>query len=250
MNDLKVKLKWIPDTPDFRDYKFVRAAKVKLPAKTDLRLLMPPIYDQGDLGSCVSHAIAAMFEFVLKKTNKQAMLPSRLFMYYNQRVILGTVNYDSGATIRDGMKSLYKQGACPEVTWPYLIERFTTRPNSTAFTQALNHQSVNYLRLNPTLANLKSCLSEGYPFVFGFAVYQSFLNITKNNPNLSMPKPRESFLGGHAVTVVGYNDATNRFTVRNSWGTSWGDGGYYTMPYEYLINTNLCDDFWTLRKVE
>jgi C1A family cysteine protease len=62
-----------------------------------------------------------------------------------------------------------------------------------------------------------------------------------------MPGTKEKLLGGHAVIAVGYNDTTQRFIVRNSWGSKWGNKGYFTMPYAYLTDSNLADDFWTIR---
>jgi len=67
---------------------------------------------------------------------------------------------------------------------------------------------------------------------------------------LNLPKPKEKSLGGHAVMAVGYNETTQRFTIRNSWGARWGLKGYFTMPYAYLTDRNLADDFWTIRVVE
>jgi C1A family cysteine protease len=65
-----------------------------------------------------------------------------------------------------------------------------------------------------------------------------------------MPGPDEEVLGGHAVLAVGYDDSAECFIVRNSWGSGWGKKGYFTMPYSYLLEQNLSDDFWTIRTVE
>ena len=98
---------------------------------------------------------------------------------------------------------------------------------------------------------MKSCLAEGYPFVFGFTVYESFESeAVAKSGKLNMPKKGEAQVGGHAVMAVGYSDSSKRFIVRNSWGTSWGLNGYFTMPFDYLLNENLSDDFWTIRLVE
>jgi C1A family cysteine protease len=64
-----------------------------------------------------------------------------------------------------------------------------------------------------------------------------------------MPSPQEQLLGGHCVVAVGYDDAQQRFIVRNSWGEGWGKNGYCTMPYAYLTDTDLSSDFWTIRLV-
>jgi C1A family cysteine protease len=84
--------------------------------------------------------------------------------------------------------------------------------------------------------------------VFGFSVYESFESATVAKSGvLNMPKPGERQVGGHAVCAVGYDDAAKRVLVRNSWGPAWGKKGYFTMPYDYVANRNLSDDFWTVR---
>jgi C1A family cysteine protease len=95
---------------------------------------------------------------------------------------------------------------------------------------------------------MRSCLAEGYPFVFGFTVYAAFeSDAVAKSGVLHMPGKKEKVKGGHAVMAVGYNDSQKRFLIRNSWDTDWGMKGYFTMPYAYLTDRNLSDDFWTIR---
>jgi len=243
---------WLPDLPDHRDHLY--AAPVvwlaKLPAKVDLSPKCPPVYDQGQLGSCTANAIAAAIEFDRMKQKEKAFVPSRLFIYYNERVMEGTVNSDSGAQIRDGIKSVGKQGDCPESEWPYDIGKFTVKPPAGCFKDALKYDVLSYQRVAQTASQMKGCLASGYPFVFGFSVYESFESAAvAKSGHASMPKPNERLLGGHAVVAVGYDDASQWFVVRNSWGAGWGMKGYFTMPYAYLLDGNLSDDFWTIRAV-
>jgi len=178
-------------------------------------------------------------------------VPSRLFIYYNERVIEGTEDQDAGAMIRDGIKSIAKQGVCPELEWPYLIRKFRTKPETKCYRDALDNQALTYYRVTQTINQMKGCLAAGYPFVFGFSVYESFeSSAVARTGKAPMPKPRETLLGGHAVMAVGYSDAQKRFTVRNSWGTKWGMKGYFTLPYDYLLSSDLASDFWTIRLVE
>jgi C1A family cysteine protease len=222
-----------------------------LPTMVDLRPNCPPVYDQGQLGSCTGNSIAGAIEFEQMKQKVKAFVPSRLFIYYNERVIENTVNSDSGAQIRDGMKVVAKQGAPPETDWPYDITKFTEKPPAAAYTDAATNKVMSYQRVNRALSQFKGCLASGYPFVFGFTVYDSFESAAvAQSGHASMPQPGESVAGGHAVVCVGYDDQNQWFIVRNSWGDTWGMKGYFTLPYQYLLETNLSDDFWTIRLVE
>ena len=245
---------WVPDLPDQRDRVF-RAPLARigpLPRRVDLRSLCPPVWDQGALGSCTAQAIAAAIEFdQMKQKLADVFDPSRLFIYYNERVMEGTVDEDAGAMIRDGIKSVSKQGAPHERLWPYELKAFRTKPGAPAYADARKHAAVLYQRVTQDIRQLRGCLAAGYPVVFGFSVYTSFESgAVASSGRVPMPKPTEKMVGGHAVLAVGYDHATKRFIVRNSWGRTWGQAGYFTMPYRYLLDGNLSDDFWMITLVE
>ena len=245
---------WLPDLPDERDHFYAApvAAPAVLPASVDLRPQCPPVYDQGQLGSCTANAIAGAIKFDrLKQQLAQVFVPSRLFIYYNERATEHTIDSDSGAQIRDGIKSVAKLGDCPETEWPYTIARFKTKPSPECYADALRYRVVSYQRLTPVLSQLKGCLASGYPFVFGFTVYESFESPqVARSGHASLPGSGERAIGGHAVVGVGYQDAKQWFIVRNSWGSGWGLKGYFTLPYAYLTDENLASDFWTIRVVQ
>src|SRR6185295_4839915 len=244
---------WIPDLPDQRDHLYAASAVhlAKLPPKVDLRRKCPAPYDQGQLGSCTANAIAGAIQFDrMKQKLKKNFVPSRLFIYYNERVIEGTVQSDSGAQIRDGIKSVAHDGDCPEKEWPYDIAKFAAKPVAGCYKDALRYKALTYQRVVQTLTQLKGCLASGYPFVFGFTVYESFESQTvAKTGTVPMPAASEQVLGGHAVLAVGYDDPSQRFIVMNSWGTDWGTHGFFTMPYSYLTDTDLSADFWTIRVI-
>src|SRR6266446_9450190 len=153
---------WVPDLPDARDHMYAAPQPVltKLPPKFDLRPHCPPVIDQGALGSCTANAIANAHLFDQRKQKvAQPFLPSRLFVYYNERVMEGTVNSDSGAMIRDGIKSVANQGACPEKLWSYQINKFTKKPSSACYKEALKHQALSYSRVTQSRAQMKGCLA-------------------------------------------------------------------------------------------
>jgi C1A family cysteine protease len=243
---------WIPDLPDHRDLMFAPLHLAQqLPSKVDLHALCPPVYDQGQLGSCTANAIAGGIDYERKRQQQQFMTPSRLFIYYNERVIENSVATDSGATLRDGMKTVSAQGVCSEPLWPYDITAFQNKPSLNCYTAALGRKTLKYLRLPSDVASMKSCLATGYPFVFGFTVYESFEGPdVATTGKVPMPGLDEQVLGGHAVLAVGYSDASQRFLARNSWGANWGINGHFTIPYAYLTDPNLADDFWTIRLVQ
>lgn len=243
---------WIPDQPDQRDHMYAAPAEflTALPSKVDLRRRCPKVYNQGQLGSCTANAIAGAIEFERRKQRMTDFVPSRLFIYYNERVIEGTVRSDSGAQLRDGIKSVASQGVCPEPEWPYVIAKFTTKPSVRAYNDAQLDRAISYQSLFQDLNQMKGCLASGYPFVFGFTVYQSFESATvAKTGHAPMPGWGERPVGGHAVMAVGYDDDAQWFIVRNSWGANWGMKGYFTLPYSYLIQPALSSDFWTIRLV-
>jgi C1A family cysteine protease len=202
--------------------------------------------------NCTANAIAGALEFdQMKQQLSQIFIPSRLFIYYNERVIEGTVNSDSGAMLRDGLKSVGNQGACPEDMWPYDITKFQDQPTQECYQVALQHRAIVYQRVVRDLNQMKGCLASGYPFVFGFTVYESFESQqVAQDGHVPMPQPNEQELGGHAVLAVGYDDTNQWFIVRNSWGENWGMKGYFTLPYAYLTSRGLSSDFWTIRTVQ
>jgi C1A family cysteine protease len=244
---------WTPDLPDFRDHLFATAPHVlkDMPPSVDLRDACPPVYDQGQLGSCTANAIGAALQFDQKKQKEQDFMPSRLFIYYCEREVEGTIDSDSGAQIRDGIKCVNSQGAPPETDWDYNIDKFKDKPPQQAYDDAQLHQALAYQRVPRAVSQMKGCLADGFPWVFGFRVYESFeSDAVAKSGEAPMPASGEQALGGHAVLAVGYDDATQRFLVRNSWGEGWGMAGYFTLPYAYLSDRGLASDFWTVRSVE
>ena len=252
---------WVQDAPDARDLLFTASPVVvsqPLPTSVDLRPGCPPVYNQGNVGSCTANCIAAAFQFAQMKQRLAHFMPSRLFIYYNERVMEHCVKKDEGAQIRDGIKSVAKLGVPPESTWPYRQKHsiVVKEPKGLAYIDAYQHKVLAYHRIRAQkpdtfLRLMKSCLAEGYPFVFGFTVYSAFEgDEIEKTGIMNMPdKKKEKVVGGHAVMAVGYNEKRQAMLVRNSWGLRWGLRGYFWMPYAYISSHQLCDDFWTIRGV-
>lgn len=241
---------WRRDLPDHRDLLRLNPPPHTLPDKVDLRGGMPEVWDQGQLGSCSAHAVAAAFEFDRIKQHESKFTPSRLFIYYNERAREGTCDQDSGATLRDGIKTLAATGACDESLWPYDPSRYADTPAIGCYDAATKYKAVKYERVAQTAASMEECLASGIPFVFGISVYASFeSDITAHTGLVPMPHPEEESLGGHAITACGYRRSEQVFIFRNSWGAEWGEQGYGYIPYAYLTNPNLAADFWAIYSV-
>ena len=246
------KYTWIRDSLDRRDQHLMFLHEPKLPPSVDLRPKFPAPYDQITLGSCTANATDGLMEFDLKQLGHDVML-SRLFLYYNGRMIEGTIQSDSGCQLRDVIKCAAQFGAPPETEWPYSDQNpgpFETKPPPEVYASALKHKVVSYSRVARSLSQFKGCLAQGFPFAFGFQVYEEFESdeVAKTGI-LTLPRADEEPLGGHAVVCAGYDDAKQVFFIRNSWGSDWGLQGYFEMPYAYLLDSQLSDDFWCVRSL-
>lgn len=238
------------DPEDYRDFKFSAVVspvnRIRLPRKVDLRPKCPPVWDQGSLGSCTANA-GTTANAILR--DDSALQLSRLYLYYKERELEGNVCEDTGATMRSICKVLQKIGCCRESFWPYVIPKFSLQPNAAADTDAANYKVSAYQRLI-TVRQIKECLAlRGQPVLTGMGVYPQLENIGRDG-KLHLPGKEDQNLGGHAVLIVGYVDPIflrrgGYFIVRNSWGSDWGDNGYFYMPYEY-VEKGYAWDFWSL----
>lgn len=257
------KYTWKPDLPDFRDIHYGPGHTFSLemlPTAVDLRPKCSPVENQDQLGSCTSFSLAGALEFLEERalSSKTASAEvfgstytafSHLFIYYNERVIEGDIKQDGGGQLRDGIKTLATLGGCSELTWPYDESKVFDKPSTAAYLEATKHKITSYIRLD-SLSDMKHCIAAGYPFAFGFTVYDSFESPEVAKTGL-VPMPNEitdSCAGGHAVLAVGYDDVEQVMIVRNSWGPDWGLKGYFKLPYAYISNPDLASDFWTIRK--
>ncbi len=214
---------------------------------------MPPIRDQGALGACTAFAATGLYQFVYAKMGYHHWWePAELYVYYNERQLMGTTGFDSGASVSTALQALEQYGCCAEHWWNYVDPtiRFVQKPPAEAYANAGHHLVLQAQVVPQDLVSLKTCLAQGYPVDIGFVVFASFEDpeamATGDAP---MPTPGEQRMGGHSVLLVGYDDRTQRFKFRNSWNTTYGQQGYGTLPYAYLIDPALSYDFHTVRTV-
>jgi hypothetical protein len=216
--------------------------RAPLPAVVDLRPQLPTVFNQGNLGSCTANALVAAVAYDVPD-----LIGSRLFLYYNERQLENTIPDDSGALISDGVLSLEKYGLCPETQYPYIIEKFALKPPQECYVEARKHYVMTANNISNDLSSMKNSLASGFPFVVGILVYTTFESDSVAKSGLvPLPQPNEECLGGHAVLICGYDDNKQLWIARNSWGSDWGDKGYFYLPYAYLTNPELSSDLWNI----
>ena len=239
------KYGWRPDSPNFHD-EYIKFEQLLDVVGVDLRKKMPGVYNQLNIGSSVANAVASAYEFhQIKLDENHIFIPSRLFIYYNTRLIENSTEYDAGVQIRNTIKSLNIYGLCSETKWCYDSRLLAVRPDDRCYEQ-ISEGSVKYNRLYQTVDSLKACLSNGLPFIFGFSVYDNFELLGPTNTILNRPNEGNSYVGGHCCLCVGFDDEKKTFIIRNSFGIKWGDKGHFHMSYDYVADSNLCRDFWVI----
>ena len=241
---------WKPSLPDLRDH-IADASELRVNDEVDPRGELPPVFDQGNLGSCTANAVAAAVEYDAKLNGTDPGPLSRLWIYYYERMLEGTApDQDVGAYGRDGFKVCQKIGVPLESSWPYDISKFSAEPPASLRPEALKHRISNYRSVPRNVDSMRAVLSNRQTIAFGFTVYESFESAEVAKSGIvPMPSRGERTLGGHEVLLVGYlRKEPNYGLVRNSWGDGWAMGGYFLMPWAYLLETHLSSDFRTIRR--
>lgn len=238
---------WKPSLPDHRDL-IADTATLPIRPEVDPRHDMPPVYDQGQLGSCTANAIAAAIEYDARLSGAaMTVTPSRLDIYFGERELEGTTAQDSGAYGRDGFKYAHSTGVIPEKDWPYLIERFAQQP---PLDVARRHTIGAYAAVPRSITSIKRVLSNRQTIAFGFSVFESFesAKVAKTGV-MPVPGPTERMVGGHEVLMIGYlRDHPDHVLCRNSWGATWALAGYFLMPWQIVLDKSMSSDFRTIKR--
>lgn len=241
---------WKPDVPDARDFVF----KAPAPGVGESALNWTlAIRDQGQKGTCTAHASLEAAGYLWVRDGKPDPVLSRLFTYWVSRVKMEneSASVDSGAQIRDVINGLRKYGSCPESMWHYSDDdtQFTLQPTQECFDAAALHKALFFYRC-PDLNTIKASIAQGFPVVFGFPVPNSFMgDETAATGIVKMPTPTEGFEGGHCMLFTGFSNSRQQLDGPNSWSRSWGDNGFFHMPYG-MVDEGFVGDCWTIRRVQ
>lgn len=239
---------WRRDLPDHRDFLLRTLPGAQpYPQSVDLRGdNFPPVFDQGQLGSCVENAWGAACSYAEAKEGNGVIVLSRLAHYWDVRRMNGEIDQDNGSTIRDGIKSIKATGLCLESEWPYDVRKWRDQPPLSALHSGYHrHKSLSYWRIT-SRSDMFHCLADGFPFVFGMVLFPQYEEVGPDGV-VKMPGQNEAPIGGHAQCAVGYDLSRSMFLIRNSWGDGWGLKGHCWVPFDYI--QAFASDFWTIRKI-
>jgi C1A family cysteine protease len=235
---------WKRDLPDHRDEEHRFSAVGPVPDEASLEAYLPRVEDQRTLGSCVGHGTTSGVELLAIKNGHPVRELSRLFTYYLARRAENDVASDDGCMIRTAVACLNQYGCAREESWPYELAKYALEPPAEAFEEALAHRLPAYRRCY-TLREVKAAIAEGFPVVFGFSVPERSMwtREAMASGQIALPAAGEGFSGGHCVLAFGYIPGQVR--IRNSWGTSWGQGGNGSIDERYF-ELGLATDAWAL----
>lgn len=225
-----------PSPKDERDVLYAQQSEntLLMPRKINLLSFCPPIKNQGQIGSCSSHACATAFEIEMKiiESRKSTSL-SELWHYYKvrQKDFMNTFPDDSGAYLREAIKVMYHNGFCPESLYPYDYRKINETPGFMTDVIASLWKIKSY-HTCMTLNQIKTSLIQEHPVIIGIPVDKNFLQ--KRDNSIVDKYSIANRVGGHAVVLIGYDDNVQAFLLANSWGENWGVGGYAWISYTYI----------------
>ncbi len=236
-----------PSAPKLPVFKAFRKKAKGFAKAIDFKISMPPIYDQGNLGSCVSNATGGCVSYMNWRRTGKYFNISRLYNYFTARGMLSAgesipqyIIQDSGLYIQSGCNAIKQYGALAEPLYPYLINKFAYLPPATIFAEAFKHKNITFVAIGKNLDSIKSVLTNKQPFIIGINVYENLFDATTTSTG-TIKMPAGELLGGHAIVAVGYDDTKQVCIIRNSWGVNWGNKGYGTIPYAYLLGPDAYD---------
>ena len=223
MSEIKRKLDVLKSEFDGRDFlaESIYPVEYTLPEEVDHRPKMGKPRDQGSDGACAGFAGSAMKELQEHKDVELDEYLSPQFIYNLRKNAP-----ESGMYMRDLMKILREFGVCKEETYKYGRKQKPDKMPQKAYNEAAKYVIESYAAVN-TVDACKRAIFQNGPVVLAVPVY---------NYGEHMWKPDydgQSLKGGHAMAIVGYSDVEQHFIVRNSWGTSWEDGGFTYFPYTH-----------------
>lgn len=186
------------------------------------------VRDQGNCGSCVSFGVLASLEGTVRWTRSDAGLDvdlSEAHLFYGWGKTVG-VNCDTGWYPVEATRFCNDRGVTAESMWPYSPGN-TNGKRLPADWQTHSAKSAGTVDLTGDVAGIKRHLNRYGALAGCFLVYDDFGAYRGGVYRRTSNRQR----GGHCVSIVGYDDAQRAWICKNSWGTGWGEGGFFRIGY-------------------
>jgi hypothetical protein len=203
------------------------------PSSVDLSPNFPNPGDQGTQGSCVGWAVAYALKSFQEKMEIGWPL-NTVDNIFSPAFVYNQINggSDNGSLIYDALDLIVQQGAATWAKMPYDFSDYLTQPSQSALQEAANFRANRWARVEG-IASAKAALANRLPVVVGISVYENFFMIEGEDSVYN--QINGAYHGGHAVTIVGYDDIKygGAFKIINSWGQNWGNQGFFWIPYTF-----------------
>ncbi len=184
---------------------------------------MTPIRNQGGCGSCVAFGTMGAFEAMLRI---YANNPNWNLDLSEQHIFsCGGGQCDVGWYISWALNYLRDYGAPPESCFPYQASDLPCS-NSCPDWQSQAQRLISWNYVAADVPSIKYYLQYG-PVVSAIEVYDDFYSYTSG----VYQKTSDNYVGGHCITIVGYDDINGYWICKNSWGTWWGESGWFKIAY-------------------
>ncbi|HEV2262573.1 MAG TPA: C1 family peptidase [Candidatus Rubrimentiphilum sp.] len=220
----------------------------------DISAQMPPVGNQGSENSCVGWASGyAIQSYLVAQKQKWALGggtgPNGINTshVFSPAYIYNQINggKDNGSIFSTAFSLLEKQGVAPWSFFPYVAGQFLKQPPASAVAAAAPYTIKTYYSIPTTNAGItqaKTYLTQGYPIFWGTELD----NIFEAGKFTILSGPFGTDEGGHAMTIVGYDDSMQAFKVMNSWGTNWENSGFFWVSYSWVLNNPVMSDLYVL----
>lgn len=209
----------------------------------DLRSNIDSVYSQSSANACTAHAVVNALDCMYDNAGQSKRF-SRAWVWWWSRVNSGRAGLNVGASFADLNAALEKNGIALESAHPWKTDAFNPPPK-----ELVGQTGVEFTVMRADINGIRRKLCLGIPVIFGLTVYQDMYSLygKTNWREHKFKVGVNDTYSDHAVCIVGYDDSVNRLLVENSWGSSFGDGGFFGIPYEDFIH--LQRECWTIDRI-
>lgn len=214
------------------------------------------VMNQARLGACTATIASAYISYLMhEKEVQNAFVPSRLYIYWNARVLMAGTSHDrdTGVSMENTCKAVCEWGICPENVCVYDVIKFWKQPSKNAYDSAKSFQKTTATFSYETISQDEKIICDKIldkeMVMCSISMFESFRReIVAITAVVPLPITiEEAFIEDHSLLLVGFDKEKRIFIAMNSWGPEWGESGFCHIPFDYILNHMLCRDFCVLK---